>query len=120
MLCVPRPSGKHSVPGRATTRSSTARRATFATSALGGSVSQRKKPPSVRVHVTPSGQVVLCCQDYHEQYAVGDLHQESLEDILRGPRLALLRRWVYGMEEAPADFICRRCIYALIDPNASS
>jgi sulfatase maturation enzyme AslB (radical SAM superfamily) len=72
------------------------------------------------VHVTPSGQVVLCCQDYHEQYAVGDLHQESLEDILRGPRLALLRRWVYGMEEAPADFICRRCIYALIDPNASS
>jgi hypothetical protein len=48
------------------------------------------------------------------------LHQESLEDILRGPRLALLRRWVYGMEEAPADFICRRCIYALIDPNASS
>lgn len=72
------------------------------------------------VHVTPSGQVVLCCQDYHEQYAVGDLHQESLEEILRGPRLALLRRWVYGMEEAPADFICRRCIYALIDPNASS
>ena len=68
------------------------------------------------VHVTPSGQVVLCCQDYHEQYAVGDLHTESLEDILRGPRVRLLRRWVYGLEDAPADFICRRCIYALTDP----
>ncbi len=66
-------------------------------------------------HVTPSGQVVLCCQDYHEQYVVGDLHHESLDDILRGPRMTLLRRWVYGMEEAPADFLCRRCIYALTD-----
>ena len=27
--------------------------------------------------------------------------------------MSLLRRWVYGMEEAPADFLCRDCIYAL-------
>jgi hypothetical protein len=27
--------------------------------------------------------------------------------------MALLRRWVYGVEEAPDDFICRQCIYAL-------
>jgi hypothetical protein len=27
--------------------------------------------------------------------------------------MALLRRWVYGMEEAPPDFMCRNCIYAL-------
>jgi MoaA/NifB/PqqE/SkfB family radical SAM enzyme len=72
------------------------------------------------VHVTPTGRVVLCCQDYHEQYVVGDLHQEALEDILRGPRVSLLRRWVYGLEEAPADFICRRCIYALTDPPHQS
>jgi MoaA/NifB/PqqE/SkfB family radical SAM enzyme len=67
------------------------------------------------VHVTPSGQVVLCCQDYHERYAVGDLHHESLEQILRGPRMTLLRKWVYGLERAPDDFICRHCIYALND-----
>jgi radical SAM family protein/iron-sulfur cluster protein len=72
------------------------------------------------VHVTPSGQVVLCCQDYHEQYAVGDLHTETLDEILGGPRMSLLRRWVYGLEEAPRDFICRRCIYALTDPNSRS
>ena len=51
---------------------------------------------------------------------VGDLHHESLEDILRGPKVTLLRRWVYGLEEAPADFICRRCIYALTDPPFQS
>ena len=26
-----------------------------------------------------------------------------------------LRRWVYGMDEEPDDFICRGCIYALTD-----
>ena len=26
--------------------------------------------------------------------------------------VAKLRRWVYGIEEAPADFICRNCIFA--------
>ncbi|HEX3128585.1 MAG TPA: radical SAM/SPASM domain-containing protein [Thermoanaerobaculia bacterium] len=65
------------------------------------------------VHVNPMGQCVLCCQDYHDRYVVGDLHTESLDEILSGPRMSLMRRWVYGMETAPDDFICRQCIYAL-------
>lgn len=65
------------------------------------------------VHVNPMGQCVLCCQDYHDRYVVGDLNVETLDEILGGERMALYRRWVYGMEEAPADFICRGCIYAL-------
>lgn len=65
------------------------------------------------VHINPLGQCVLCCQDYHDRYVVGDLHEEPLDAILSGPRMSLLRRWVYGMEPAPADFICRHCIYAL-------
>jgi len=65
------------------------------------------------VHVNPLGQCVLCCQDYHDKYVVGDLHEETLDAILSGPRMSLLRRWVYGMEPAPDDFICRQCIYAL-------
>lgn len=65
------------------------------------------------VHVNPLGQCVLCCQDYHDRYVVGDLHEESLDAILSGPRMSLMRRWIYGMEPAPDDFICRQCIYAL-------
>jgi len=65
------------------------------------------------VHVNPMGQCVLCCQDYHDRYVIGDLNHESLDAILAGERMALLRRWVYGVEEAPDDFICRGCIYAL-------
>jgi len=65
------------------------------------------------IHINPLGQCVLCCQDYHEDYVVGDLREESLDAILTGPKISLLRRWVYGADGAPDDFICRRCIYAL-------
>jgi hypothetical protein len=29
-----------------------------------------------------------------------------------GDEIAKLRRWVYGLEEAPADFMCRDCVFA--------
>lgn len=65
------------------------------------------------VHITPHGKCVLCCQDYFDRYVIGDLHEQSLTEILSGPEMSLLRRWVYGLEEAPHDFLCRNCIYAL-------
>ena len=52
------------------------------------------------LHITPHGQCVLCCEDYDENYVVGDLTQERRE-VLTGPEIARLRRWVYGLEEAP-------------------
>ncbi len=65
------------------------------------------------VHITPHGKCLLCSQDYHERHVVGDLNHQSLNEILEGPEMAKMRRWVYGLEEAPEDFICRGCIYAL-------
>ncbi len=65
------------------------------------------------VHITPRADCVLCCQDYHDEYVIGNLTEQTLDEILSGPRMSLYRRWVYGVEEAPADFICRGCIYAL-------
>ncbi|HJQ37902.1 MAG TPA: radical SAM protein [Thermoanaerobaculia bacterium] len=65
------------------------------------------------VHITPKADCVLCCQDYYDQHIVGNLEEQTLNEILTGPRMSLMRRWVYGMEQAPDDFICRGCIYAL-------
>lgn len=65
------------------------------------------------VHINPRGECILCCQDYHEQYVIGDLNEESLDVILAGEEMQKLRRWVYGLETAPEDFLCRGCIYAL-------
>jgi sulfatase maturation enzyme AslB (radical SAM superfamily) len=64
-------------------------------------------------HITPRAEMVLCCQDYHSQYVVGNLHEQTLDEILRGPEMARYRRWTYGVEEAPQGFMCRNCIYAL-------
>ena len=68
--------------------------------------------PLQHLHITPRGTCVLCCEDYDEKYVVGDLTQQSIDEVLAGDELAKLRRWVYGLEEAPADFMCRSCIFA--------
>jgi hypothetical protein len=68
--------------------------------------------PLQHLHITPHGTCVLCCEDYDEKYVVGDLTRNSVSEILEGDDFARMRRWVYGLEEAPADFMCRNCIFA--------
>ena len=68
--------------------------------------------PLQHLHITPYGKCVLCCEDYDERYVVGDLTASSIREVLQGPELAKMRRWIYGMEEAPADFMCRDCVFA--------
>jgi MoaA/NifB/PqqE/SkfB family radical SAM enzyme len=68
--------------------------------------------PLQHLHITPHGKCVLCCEDYDENYVVGDLKASSIGEVLAGPEMARMRRWVYGLEEAPDDFICRKCIFA--------
>ena len=68
--------------------------------------------PLQHLHITPRGTCVLCCEDYDERYVVGDLTKNSIAEVLAGDEIAKLRRWVYGIEEAPEDFICRNCIFA--------
>lgn len=69
--------------------------------------------PLQYIHITPHGKCVLCCEDYDEQYVVGDLNVQTVEEVLASPEMARMRRWVYGVEEAPDDFLCRKCIFAL-------
>lgn len=68
--------------------------------------------PLQHLHITPQGRCVLCCEDYDENNVVGDLRQSTVAEVLEGSGLAQMRRWIYGLEEAPADFICRGCLYA--------
>jgi pyruvate-formate lyase-activating enzyme len=69
--------------------------------------------PFEHLHVTATGKAVLCCQDYYEKLTVGDLKTETVAQILGGDVMARLRRWTYGVEAAPDDFLCRRCEFAL-------
>jgi MoaA/NifB/PqqE/SkfB family radical SAM enzyme len=69
--------------------------------------------PFEHLHVTATAKAVLCCQDYYEKLTVGDLKTQTVAEILGGDVMARLRRWTYGVEEAPPDFLCRRCEFAL-------
>jgi hypothetical protein len=73
--------------------------------------------PLQHLHITPRGTCVLCCEDYDAKYVVGDLTRESVEGVLTGPGLARMRRWAYGLDEAPRDFLCRGCTFALTRPT---
>jgi hypothetical protein len=68
--------------------------------------------PLQHLHITPHGTCVLCCEDYDEKYVVGDLADSTIAQVLAGPGLAQMRKWVYGIEDAPEDFICRSCVFA--------
>lgn len=68
--------------------------------------------PLQHLHITPTGKCVLCCEDYDEKYVVGDLTSSTIAEVLEGDAVATLRKWVYGIEDAPADFICRNCVFA--------
>lgn len=72
--------------------------------------------PLQHLHITPRGTCVLCCEDYDGKYVVGDLTRESVEEVLTGPSMALMRRWAYGVEQAPKDFLCYGCTFALTRP----
>jgi hypothetical protein len=69
--------------------------------------------PFEHLHITATAKAVLCCQDYYENLTVGDLKTQTVAELLGGDTMARLRRWTYGVEEAPADFLCRHCEFAL-------
>jgi MoaA/NifB/PqqE/SkfB family radical SAM enzyme len=69
--------------------------------------------PFEHLHVTATAKAVLCCQDYYERLTLGDLRTQTVAELLGGDTMARLRKWTYGVEEAPDDFLCRRCEFAL-------
>lgn len=69
------------------------------------------------LHITPQGQCVICCQDYFGKYVVGDLTRQRLDEVLTGDEFSRMRRWTYGLEQAPSDFICRGCVFAVEAPS---
>ncbi len=69
--------------------------------------------PLQHLHITPHGKCILCCQDYSETAEVGDLNEMSVHEVLTGPKMVQMRRWVYGLDRAPRGFICYQCKFAL-------
>lgn len=64
-----------------------------------------------QINVTHEGKVFLCCQDYDQEYVLGDLREHSLREIAEGERAVALRRWIFGHEAPPPGFLCSSCAW---------
>jgi len=69
------------------------------------------------LHISAAGNLILCCHDYEEKYAFSHIESEQLESAFANPTYQQFSRWVEGEEEAPEDFICRYCLFAISDDD---
>ncbi|QFU74411.1 radical SAM/SPASM domain-containing protein [Halioglobus maricola] len=67
------------------------------------------------LHINADGSCTICCEDYLGRYLLESLLHQSPRDILTSEKVAQLRRWTYGLEHPPADYICRSCEAALTE-----
>ncbi|MFT4563875.1 MAG: FkbM family methyltransferase [Gammaproteobacteria bacterium] len=67
------------------------------------------------VTVNIDGNVILCCQDFHQKYVLGDLREQSLNDVLNGEVAQKWRRQIFGLDDADDDLICHKCAEAWRD-----
>ena len=70
------------------------------------------------LHINANGNVILCCQDYFEEHVLGNVMEQPLTEILDNEARHRFHRWTMGREEAPPNYICRRCSHAI--PGAAS
>ena len=62
-----------------------------------------------RLYISVDGDILLCDQDFFKNNCLGNIQTGQLQDILSGQTARKYKRWIFGMEYAPNDWICRRC-----------
>ena len=72
------------------------------------------------LHFDANGQGILCCHDYFSKYKMGNISDAGVTEIYQGDPIQQWRRWIGGEEEAPEDFICRSCAYAITDNHVEN
>jgi radical SAM family protein/iron-sulfur cluster protein len=65
--------------------------------------------PVNHAYFTVDGDLFLCANDYYQREVFGHVRDGSLHDVMTSPAAVRLRRQIFGVEEAPGDFICRTC-----------
>jgi radical SAM protein with 4Fe4S-binding SPASM domain len=53
---------------------------------------QRCPQPWQRMVIAPTGEVMPCCADWHKEWVIGDVKNQSLKEIWRGPRMEAMRQ----------------------------
>lgn len=65
----------------------------------------------------PDGTLLLCCMDYGMKHVLGNLLEDSYEQILNGDEIARIKRGMCGEE---GDILCRYCTSACPSSGAAA
>jgi MoaA/NifB/PqqE/SkfB family radical SAM enzyme len=65
--------------------------------------------PVNHAHFSVRGDMFICCNDYYQREVFGNIGDGSVHEIMTSPAAVRLRRRVFGVESAPADYVCRTC-----------
>jgi MoaA/NifB/PqqE/SkfB family radical SAM enzyme len=65
--------------------------------------------PVNHAHFSVSGDMFICCNDYYQREKFGNIRSGSVHEIMTSPEAVLLRRRVFGVADAPCDYVCRTC-----------
>ncbi|HUZ54902.1 MAG TPA: radical SAM protein [Streptosporangiaceae bacterium] len=71
--------------------------------------------PVNHAHFSVSGDMFICCNDYYQRETFGNIRSGSVHEIMTSPAALLVRRRVFGVADAPADYLCRSCHDQLAD-----
>lgn len=72
------------------------------------------------LHIGVTGKVFLCAEDYYQNFELGNLMKQSLEEILHSPTRLSYLDYISGRKEAPERFLCRSCRNAIIEGQPSA
>ncbi|CCK80303.1 radical SAM/SPASM domain-containing protein [Desulfobacula toluolica] len=61
-------------------------------------------------HFLYTGELILCCMDYHKKTVFGNINDNNLNQIFNSPGYIRLIKSGIGVEPSKPDFICKKCI----------
>lgn len=62
------------------------------------------------LHFLYTGELCICCMDYHREQIFGDITTHTVEEIFKSESYLNLRNQAFGLKESPENFICKRCL----------
>lgn len=61
------------------------------------------------IHIIYTGEVILCCNDYNKEIVIGNVNNQSIEEILNCTDLKKYRQVLKGNVLPNDNFLCKRC-----------
>lgn len=70
--------------------------------------------PIERMHILADGSVVICCQDWRKEVIMGNINNNTIEEVWNGKRYNEVRKSIYDKDKECIK-LCEKCKLSIID-----